>query len=1190
LTESFISGLGGNPLGVTANGDSDPFPGTIWVATFNANIVVLEPQDFVNCIPPGDPAYDPLGDNDSDGYSNDDEEQNGSDPCNGGSLPGDFDRLAGAPLVSDLNDVDDDADGTNDDVDALQLGDPLDAGSDAFPLPVVNELFSDNPLLGGYLGLGFTGLMNNGDPNPNWLDWLDQTDAGPNPNDILGGAVGAMTMQMTPGTAVGSSNNQEKAFQYGAIVDLATGGFRIESRMLNFDAGLQLYPFAGDGELGIFMGDGSQSNFIRFVVSHDGVEVLQELDDVPQTPLSTTIAVADRPTASLTFRLDVDSATGAVSPFYAIDDGPFESVGDGSPLMAGGAILTAIQQTDVPLSVGLIGSSNTAGAEVEGTWDYLNVVGRQPSVAAPIPDVEESIGGAATLDLDLDAYFDDDDGVAGLAYSIVSETDPAIGAEISGSTLTLTFPAFVAASTLTVRATDGSGLFIEQSFSVIVTDPPSVAIYRVNAGGPLVTAIDDGIDWEEDTAANNSSQLADPGSNDTAGFTMSGYTPEVDLATTPTGIYQTERWDNGSGPPRITYSFPVDSPGTYEARLYMGNGWSGANDPGERVFSVEIEGVAHADLTNLDLTATFGHTTGGVVSHGVDVTDGSLDIEFFHGSANNPMLNGIEILGGGSGPPGGVPITIAPISDQASVEGETIALPVLASGGDTPGSFVYGATGLPTGLQIEPTTGLVFGDVATGAAASSPFDVTIYVDDNDADAGDVVSTGFLWSVSDGTTIPWIDKAEDESYTARHECSFVQAGDRFYLFGGRENAQTLDTYDFAANSWSTSASAPIPFNHFQATEHEGLVWVIGAFETNSFPNEDPADQVWAFDPANDLWMQGPEIPEARRRGSAGLVVYDGKFYVVGGNQLGHNGQYVPFLDEFDPETGVWTPLPDAPRARDHFHAAVVGDELFVVGGRLSGGDGGTFAPLIPEVDVYDFTSGSWSTLTNDLPTPRAASAVGVFGGKILVIGGEGNGQAYATTEALDPTTGTWEALASLNHARHGTQAIVSGEGVYVAAGSPNQGGGNQKNMEVYNADLPTGTPSVAGVLSTPATAWVVGGEQVPVLLDHAGGNQGVYVTSIALAGADAADFAITSAPAGAFLVPLDGGAWLEVEYLGAAANASASLDITHSGGQVASVSLMGLPVPEPGMAVGLTAGVIGLAGLARRHRRRRLPHA
>ena len=29
---------------------------------------------------------------------------------------------------------------------------------------------------------------------------------------------------------------------------------------------------------------------------------------------------------------------------------------------------------------------------------------------------------------------------------------------------------------------------------------------------------------------------------------------------------------------------------------------------------------------------------------------------------------------------------------------------------------------------------------------------------------------------------WTLVNEDEGYTARHECSFVQAGDRFYLFG------------------------------------------------------------------------------------------------------------------------------------------------------------------------------------------------------------------------------------------------------------------------------------------------------------------------------------------------------------------------------------------------------------------------
>ncbi|MEM9730204.1 MAG: hypothetical protein AAF997_16615, partial [Myxococcota bacterium] len=61
LTQNFITNLGGNPLGVTANSDSDPFPGTIWVGTFNSSIVVLEPQDFITCLLPGDPGYDALG-------------------------------------------------------------------------------------------------------------------------------------------------------------------------------------------------------------------------------------------------------------------------------------------------------------------------------------------------------------------------------------------------------------------------------------------------------------------------------------------------------------------------------------------------------------------------------------------------------------------------------------------------------------------------------------------------------------------------------------------------------------------------------------------------------------------------------------------------------------------------------------------------------------------------------------------------------------------------------------------------------------------------------------------------------------------------------------------------------------------------------------------------------------------------
>jgi len=164
------------------------------------------------------------------------------------------------------------------------------------------------------------------------------------------------------------------------------------------------------------------------------------------------------------------------------------------------------------------------------------------------------------------------------------------------------------------------------------------------------------------------------------------------------------------------------------------------------------------------------------------------------------------------------------------------------------------------------------------------------------------STCKVWAVC------WLDLDESEDYTARHKTSFVQAGGRFYLFGGRENPQTVDTYDFVQDNWTRSASTPVPFNHFQAAEYQGLIWVIGVFKNNRFPNEEPAEYIYTYDPAYDALTQCREIPEARRHGSASLVNYQGKFYVVGGNTIGHNGGYVSWFDKSVPETGEWAAPP------------------------------------------------------------------------------------------------------------------------------------------------------------------------------------------------------------------------------------------------------------------------------------------
>ncbi|CAN5402716.1 kelch repeat-containing protein [soil metagenome] len=291
----------------------------------------------------------------------------------------------------------------------------------------------------------------------------------------------------------------------------------------------------------------------------------------------------------------------------------------------------------------------------------------------------------------------------------------------------------------------------------------------------------------------------------------------------------------------------------------------------------------------------------------------------------------------------------------------------------------------------------------------------------------------------------------EQPTLRHENGYVRVGSRFYLVGGR-GSKPVEIFDPATGQWSTGATPPVEMHHFQAVEYDGKIYVLGAM-TGGWPAEPPLPNVYIYDPAADRWSQGPAIPPDRRRGGAGAVVREGQIYLVAGIQNGHTDGHVAWLDAFDPRTGAWRRLADAPRARDHFHAGVIDGKIYAAGGRLSSARPGEgFTHTVPEVDVYDLRSGSWSTLpaTANLPTPRAGSTTAVLDGHLLVLGGESGTQepAHAEVEALDPRTGRWTPLAPMAQGRHGTQAVVHEGRLYVAAGSKTRGADEINSQEVY----------------------------------------------------------------------------------------------------------------------------------------------
>ncbi len=303
----------------------------------------------------------------------------------------------------------------------------------------------------------------------------------------------------------------------------------------------------------------------------------------------------------------------------------------------------------------------------------------------------------------------------------------------------------------------------------------------------------------------------------------------------------------------------------------------------------------------------------------------------------------------------------------------------------------------------------------------------------------------LRNTSDGSTI-----------TPRHESGAIVINNKLYAFGGRQN-RPVESYDPVTNRWTLLGTPPYEINHFQPVYHNGKVYAIGAFEC-CYPEEDIHPNIRLYDVATDSWSDGPAIPANRLRGSAGAVKYNNRIYIVGGNTLGHNGGAVSWFDVFDPANNSWQALPDAPTARDHFFATVVGDKLIAASGRQSDLPN-PFDGTISIVDIYDFTTGQWSTETA-IPTARAGAMAVTFGEEAIYIGGEVATMTSANTEveAFNPMTGVWRSLQPLMLPVHTGVAGILGDELHVVSGSDIAGGGGE-NASHQVADLDDGIPNL-----------------------------------------------------------------------------------------------------------------------------------
>ncbi|MGB5942905.1 MAG: kelch repeat-containing protein [Leeuwenhoekiella sp.] len=304
-----------------------------------------------------------------------------------------------------------------------------------------------------------------------------------------------------------------------------------------------------------------------------------------------------------------------------------------------------------------------------------------------------------------------------------------------------------------------------------------------------------------------------------------------------------------------------------------------------------------------------------------------------------------------------------------------------------------------------------------------------------------------------TSYSWILLEASGEPSKRHENAFVEFDGKFYLLGGR-GINPVNVFDPETNTWSSNRPTPFEIHHYQPVVYGDAIWIVGAM-TGSYPKETPLENIWKYYPKTDTWEKGPEIPIDRRRGGAGAVVYQDKFYLVCGIDFGHTSGTNNLFDCYDPKNNTWKTLTKAPTIRDHFSAIVVNDKLYCIGGRNTSyhepeNFSAFFGATNPYVDVYDFEKGQWTTLPEQFPKPAAAPAVVQLGDVIIIAGGESDQpKAHEETWSFDPQTGNFTLLAPMATGRHGSHAVNYKGALYIAAGSPVKGGGNLNTIERFS---------------------------------------------------------------------------------------------------------------------------------------------
>ncbi|OUL71439.1 kelch repeat-containing protein [Paraburkholderia hospita] len=295
------------------------------------------------------------------------------------------------------------------------------------------------------------------------------------------------------------------------------------------------------------------------------------------------------------------------------------------------------------------------------------------------------------------------------------------------------------------------------------------------------------------------------------------------------------------------------------------------------------------------------------------------------------------------------------------------------------------------------------------------------------------------SVIQSATGEWVPGGNLFNARAWHSATLLPDG-KVLVTGGQGTGGLLDSaelYDPTTGVWtSTGKMLAARSEHVAIRLPDGRVLVAGG------RGGSPLRTAELYDPATRKWTSTGFMKFGRYRASATLMP-DGRVLVAGGVGTDEVNPFVPEAEVFDPSSGTWTTAGAMNVARaGHIAIALPGGKILVAGGNTQIG---IATVSTNAAEIYDPASRTWA-LARPMNIARSIPvAAQLPDGKALIIGGTSQSK---TAEIYDPVNGTWSFSGPMIMPRVNSQATRIPDGHILVTGNydaVNEGNGTSAEL-------------------------------------------------------------------------------------------------------------------------------------------------